>query len=347
MVLDLQNDDFIVNINVVAVRILKGNGDSHLNIVGSKLTEMVLVSNIMMLNEKERFDETIRKCNYEPIWAEADQFLDEKQCLELVGEIDGWLAGDDRITRRVLEKALPRLRIISKWGTGLDSIDLKAAEDLGVPVKNSSGAFANAVAEVAIHYMLSLGRQLVKVDRAVRAGQWPKPQGIELSGGTLGMIGFGAIGQRIAELATCFRMDVLFYDPFVAEPVDIGGKTAHPVQVAELAAQSDYVCLACSYNESNHHIVDDAFLRRLKPTAFVLNVARGPLVDEQALIRALEEKRIAGVGLDVFEAEPLSPDNPLIKMENVVLGSHNANNSRAAVEYVHKNTLDNLISILG
>jgi D-3-phosphoglycerate dehydrogenase len=301
----------------------------------------------MMLKERERFDREIRERGYEPVWADPEQFLSEAECLELVGEIDGWLAGDDRITRKVLESALPRLRVIAKWGTGIDSIDLKAAKDLGVPVLNSPGAFAHTVAEAAVHYMLSLGRFFVAVDRQMRAGQWPKPQGRELSGCTLGMIGFGAIGRRIGELGSAFGMNVLFYDPFVTAPVELFGRTAHPAGLDEIARRADHVCLACNYTPESRHLIGTEFIAKMQPSAFLINVARGPLVDEAALIAALQEGRIAGAGLDVFEQEPLAPDHPFLTMDNVVLGSHNANNGRGAVEYVHQNTLNNLSKVLG
>lgn len=307
----------------------------------------VLVSNVMMLKEKDRFDKSIRDFGYEPIWAPAEQFLSEEQCLSLVGDVDGWLAGDDRITEKVLKAGLPRLKVIAKWGTGIDSIDLEAAKRLGVSVKNSPAAFANAVAEVAIHYMLSLRRHLVAIDRAVRTGRWPKPQGLELSGATLGMIGFGAIGQRIAELATVFGMNVVFFDPYQSESKTVGGKQAQRVGLGAIATDSDIICLACSYNAENHHIVGEAFLKKMKQTAIIVNVARGPLIDQQALVSALRANRVAGAGLDVFEDEPLAADDALLAFDNVVLGSHNANNGRAAVEYVHANTLKNLRSVLG
>jgi len=307
----------------------------------------ILVTNIMMLKEQDRFDKRIRQMGYKPVWAEPDQFLQEHECLGLVGEIDGWLAGDDRITEAVLKAALPRLKVIAKWGTGIDSIDLEAANRLGVEVKNSPAAFANAVAEVAIHYMLSLSRHLVEIDRAVRTGDWPKPQGLELSGRTLGMIGFGAIGHRIAELATAFGMKVIFFDPFQNEAKQFFGKEAHPATLDQIAEQADIVCLACSYNAANHHIINEAFLRKMRPSSYLVNVARGPLVDQDALVRALQEGRMAGAGLDVFETEPLAKDDPLLSFENVVLGSHNANNGRSAVEYVHENTLNNLQTVLG
>lgn len=307
----------------------------------------ILISNIMMIKEKNRFDDEVRQMGYEPVWAAPGQFLDERECLDLVGRIDGWLSGDDRITRRVLEKALPRLKVVSKWGTGIDSIDLAAAKDLGVPVFNSPGAFSVAVAEVALFFMLALSRRLVEVDRGVRKGDWPKPQGVELKGSRIGVIGFGAIGRRIGELASAFGVEVYFFDPMIKDAVDIGGKTGLPVSLETLAACSDFVVLACNYTPENRHMIGKAFMDKMKPGAFLVNVARGPLVDEWALVRALETGQIAGAGLDVFEEEPLSADSPLKRMDTVVLGSHNANNAKGAVERVHRNTLDNLKAILG
>lgn len=297
----------------------------------------VLVSNMMMLKERVRFDREIRAMGYNPIWASVSQFLDEAECLEAVGDIDGWLAGDDAITRAVLEKALPRLKVIAKWGTGIDSIDREAAAELGVKVLNSPAAFADAVAECAIGMLLMLTRHLRNVDRDIRNGLWPKPQGMELRGSTLGLIGHGAIGRRIGELGAAFGMNVTFHDPFVEGSLSL----------EEIAANSDVVCIACALTRENRHTVDAAFLRHMKPTALLINVARGPLVNEQALIDALAAGTIAGAGLDVFEVEPVSPDNPLRAMDNVVLGSHNANNGKKAVEYVHSNTLRNLVSVLG
>lgn len=297
----------------------------------------ILVSNIMMLKEKDRFDSEIRALGYMPVWAEVSQFMDVTACLAAVGDIDGWLAGDDQINRAVLEAALPRLKIIAKWGTGTDSIDKVAAAELGVPVLNSPGAFADAVAECAIGLTLMLTRHLRAIDTAIRAGDWPKPQGIELRGATLGMIGYGAIGRRIAELGAAFGMQVVFHDPFV--------EGSHSVDAVARAA--DVLCLACAMTPENRHIVNADLLATMKPSALVVNVARGPLVDEAALIAALQAGTIAGAALDVFETEPLGADTPLTAMENVVLSSHNANNGLRAVEAVHANTLKNLKSVLG
>jgi D-3-phosphoglycerate dehydrogenase len=301
----------------------------------------VLVSNIMMLRERGRFDAALRAMGHEPVWAPDrvayGQFMDEAQCLAFAGEVDGWLAGDDRITRGVLAAFLPRLRVIAKWGTGLDSIDRAAAAELGVPVLNSPGAFADAVAEVAIGLLLMLRRHLGAIDRAIRAGDWPKPQGVELRGAMLGMIGLGAIGGRIAELGRAFGMEVIHHDPHVAGSV----------APLELAARADVVCLACALTPENRHIVDARFLAAMREGAVLVNVARGPLVDEAALVAALESGHLGGAALDVFEEEPLPAASPLRGMENVVLSSHNANNGLRAVEAVHANTLRNLATALG
>ena len=297
----------------------------------------ILVSNIMMLREKNRFDGEIRALGYAPVWAEVSQFMDKAACLSAMGDIDGWLAGDDQITRAVLEAASPRLKVIAKWGTGTDSIDKVAAAELGVPVLNSPGAFADAVAECAIGLTLMLTRHLRVIDTAIRAGNWPKPQGVELRGATLGMIGYGAIGRRIAELGTAFGMEVVFHDPFVE-----GSQS-----VQSVARAADVLCLACAMTPENRHILNADLLAMMKPSALVINVARGALVDEAALIAALQAGTVAGAGLDVFETEPLAADNPLLQMKNVTLSSHNANNGLRAVETVHANTLRNLKSVLG
>ncbi|SEA65110.1 NAD(P)-dependent oxidoreductase [Rubrimonas cliftonensis] len=297
------------------------------------MTRRVLVSNIMMLNEQSRFDGELRALGFEPSFAEVSQYLDEAACLALVGDFDGWLAGDDRITRAVLTRALPRLRVIAKWGTGVDSIDLDAARELGVPVLNAPGAFSDAVAECAIGMTLMLTRHLAAIDRAVRAGGWPKPRGRELRGGALGLIGHGAIGRRIGELGAAFGMAVRFHDPAI--------EGSAPLE--EIAAGSDVVCVACALTPHTRGLVDAAFLAAMRPDAVLVNVARGPIVDEAALLAALRAGRIAGAALDVFETEPLGPDHPLAALDTVVLGSHNANNGVQAVEAVHARTLRNLV----
>lgn len=300
----------------------------------------ILVTNLMMLKERDRFDAALRDLGADPVWATVQQYLDEDACLAYAGTVDAWAAGDDRVTRRVLEGFLPRLRGIAKWGTGVDSFDLAAARDLGIPVRNTPGAFSEAVSEVAIGYMLMLTRHLASIDRAIRAGGWPKPAGLGLYGRTLGMIGYGAIGQGVGRRATGFGMEILAHDP----PMAHLGRHANAdlVDLDTLIERSDVVCIACNYTGENRHLINAERLAKMKPDAILVNVARGPIVDEAALAAALAAGQIAGAGLDVFEEEPLPASSPLRAMDNVVLGSHNANNLKSAVEFVHTNTMQNL-----
>lgn len=306
----------------------------------------VLITNQMMLKEKERFNQKILNLGYTPLWVLSDQNLTEDECLDAVINVDGWLPGDDVITEKVLHKAKNKLKVISKWGTGLDSIDLVAAKALNIPVLNSPGAFANAVAEVALCYMISLGRNLHTIDRCIRRGEWQKTKGSELYASNVGIIGFGEIGQRIGELSSAFGMNISYYDPFLKKH-DINTKyNAKPMSLNDLVKNNSYICLACNYSKSNHHLINHDILCAANKDLKIINVARGKLIDEKALIYALKNKVIAGAALDVFEEEPLPKSSNLLDIENVILGSHNANNGRAAVEFVHENTLKNLVSIL-
>lgn len=313
------------------------------------MTQMptILVSNIMMLRERDRFDADLRDLGLEPLWADVSQFMSEDDCLAYAGQVDGWLAGDDRITGKVLDAHLPRLRVISKWGTGVDSIDVEAARSRGVPVLNSPGAFAQAVGECAIGYMLMLLRDLGRIDREVRAGGWPKPRSESPVGKTLGVIGFGAIGQAIGRMGGALGMTVVFSDPMKADPVDLGTARAEPLDLPGVCQRADVLVLACNLTPDNHHMINSDTIGLMPDGAWLINVARGPLVRESDLVAALESGKLAGAALDVFEDEPLSADNPLRRFENVVLGSHNCNNEVSAVEYVHRNTIANLMSVLG
>jgi D-3-phosphoglycerate dehydrogenase / 2-oxoglutarate reductase len=305
----------------------------------------VLVSNIMMLAEKERFARVLESKGIKPIFPDVDQFLSEEQLLNLDYDFDGWLAGDDQITRKVLNKFLPRLKVISKWGTGLDSIDLDSAIDLGVPVYNSPGAFRDAVAEVGIGYALNLSRDIVITDKSVRSGLWPKHSSEGLVGKKLGVIGYGAIGRGVAERAIGMKMKVSYYDLF---PVQVEGHLKSTVKedLEVLLSTSDFICLACNLTSDNRHLINKDTINTMKDGVFLINISRGPLVNLKDLIQALNSGKVAGAGLDVFEEEPLSSSD-LKTMDNVILGSHNANNLRSATEFVHTNTINNLMKGLG
>lgn len=302
----------------------------------------VLVSNIMMLNERERFDALLRARGMEPVWPEVNQFMTEAQCLELAGQFDGWLAGDDQITAAVLEASLPRLKVISKWGTGIDSIDLAAAKRLGVPVCNSPGAFRDAVSEYAMGLLLTATRRLARTDRLVRQGGWPKGRFPGLTGKTMGVVGYGAIGQGVGQRARGFGMEVIAHDPYMDSAPD----GTPVVSFSQLLADADVICLCCNQTADNYHLLNGAAFEQARDGVIVVNVARGGLIDEAALTAGLQSGKVGAAALDVFETEPLPQDHPLLQFENVAVSSHNANSTIEAIEYVHANTLENLFKHL-
>ena len=242
----------------------------------------VLVTNLIMQRDAHLFAGELAAAGVSLDMYPVKQFLTEEELLPILGGYDGMIAGDDRLTARVLEAGLPRLRVISKWGVGLDSIDLDAARRLGIPVYNSPGAFGEAVAEVALGYMLMLGRHLGMIDRRVRMGDWPKPEGEGLMGKVLGLVGLGAIGRGIARRARPFGMQTLASeartDVLPEEGVEIAS-------LDRVIAEADYLCLACNLTAENRHMINTGVLARMKPTAFLVNMARGPLVNEPALVQ--------------------------------------------------------------
>jgi D-3-phosphoglycerate dehydrogenase len=306
-------------------------------------THRVLVTNLIMQRDARQFADQLAEAGVELEMYPVRQFLAEEELLPILGGFDGMIAGDDRLTARVLEASRPRLRVISKWGVGLDSVDLEAAQRLGIRVFNSPGAFGVAVAEVALAYMLMLSRHVGQVDRAVRRGEWPKPEGEGLAGKTLGLVGFGSIGQAIARRALAFDMTVLASDVKAADLSPLAPAGVTFAGLDRVVEQADSLCLACNLTPENRHLIDAATLARMKPSSYLINVARGPLVDEAALVEALLAGRLAGAALDVFETEPLPAGSPLSRLDNVVLGSHNANNLKSANDHVNRNSIANLL----
>ena len=257
--------------------------------------------------------------------------------------VDGVICGDDRFTERVLKAARPRLKVIAKWGTGIDSIDADAAARLGILVCNTPDAFTHAVADTVMGYLLAFARGIPWADRDIRAGRWEKQPGISLRECTLGVIGVGNIGRAVVRRAVAFGMSVLGND-IVALPPEFVAETGLELATKDdLLRRADFVSLNCDLNPTSHHVIGPRELRLMKPTARLVNTARGPLVDEPALAAALAAGGIAGAALDVFEVEPLPEDSPLRKLDNVLLAPHNANSSPAAWQRVHENTIRNLI----
>lgn len=219
-------------------------------------------------------------------------------------------------------QSLPRLRGVVKWGVGVEQIDIPAATEAGVIVANSPGN-SFAVAESSMLLLLAVAKNLLIMTGAAKEGVRPAfdVRGHELYQKTLGIIGFGRIGRHLAHIAQGFDMSVLSYDPYVP-PDRFAAVGAKQVDLPTLLRESDYVSINCVLTPETHHLIGEDELALMKPTAYLVNTARGPIVDETALYRALVEDRIAGAGLDVFEDEPLKPTNPLLALPNVVATPH-------------------------
>lgn len=283
--------------------------------------------------------------NIELLVPPVEERLSEEALLGLVKDIDGAICGDDSFTERVMEAA-PKLKVISKWGTGIDSIDQEAARRHGIDICNTADAFTDAVADSVMGYILCFARQIPWMDKDIRTGHWSKRQGFSLKESTLGIIGVGNVGSAVARRASAFGMALLGHDLSSLPEVLVAETGIRPAGKTDLLSQSDFVSLNCDLNSRSRHIIGKTELDAMKPSAFLINTARGSLVDEKALGQALLEGVIAGAGLDVFEEEPLPEDSALRSQDNCLLAPHNANSSPEAYKRVHENTLKNLIHSL-
>ncbi|NJE29922.1 hydroxyacid dehydrogenase [Thermococcus sp. 18S1] len=268
----------------------------------------------------EKAIDVLKNAGFEIVY---EEYPDEARLLELVGDVEAIIVrSKPKVTRKVIEAA-PKLKVIGRAGVGLDNIDLEAAKERGIKVVNSPGASSRSVAELAVALMFNVARKVAFADRKMREGTWAKKQamGIELEGKTLGVVGFGRIGYEVARIAHALGMKVLLYDPYPNEEraKEVGGTFA---SLEDLLRESDVVTLHVPLIDATYHLINEERLKLMKPTAILINAARGAVVDTEALVKALQEGWIAGAGLDVFEEEPLPADHPLTKLDNVVLTPH-------------------------
>ncbi len=303
----------------------------------------VLLSAPYMLPFVGRFRPVFEKYKVDLIIPEVKERLSEEEILQYAGQFDGTICGDDRFSKRVLEACAPRLKIIAKWGTGIDSIDKQAANELGIAVRNTPNAFTLPVSDSVMGYILSFARRIPWMDAAMKAGEWKKIPGRSLSESVLGVVGVGNIGKAVIRRARAFGMRILATDIIPISPDFLIENQVEMVELRKLFEQADFISINCDLNSSSRHLVNAQTLAWVKPGAVLINTARGPIVDEKALIEALESGKLSGAGLDVFEDEPLSIKSPLKKNPNVLLAPHNSNSSPAAWDRVHWNTIRNLL----
>lgn len=272
------------------------------------------------------------------------QTLPEAELIARLPQYDGWIIGDDPATRAVFAAGMAgKLRAAVKWGVGVDNVDLVAARELGLPITNTPGAFGGEVADVAVAYVTMLARELAAIDRGVRAGGWPKPAGISLAGKTAGLVGFGDIGRNVGRRLAAADLRLIAYDPGLAEAPAGVELAAWPSRVEEC----DFLVFTCALTPKNRHMLNAEVLARAKRGVRVVNVARGPLIDEAALAAALASGQVRSAALDVFEVEPLPADSPLRGFEQCVFGSHNGSNTVDAVRRTSERAIGLLAGYLG
>ena len=307
----------------------------------------ILLSAPYMLPYIDCFLPILDQLGCDVIIPDVNERLSEEEILVYAGKFDGTICGDDRYSGRVIKKCAPRLKVISKWGTGIDSIDKSAADALDIPVFRTTNAFTAPVSDSVLAYILAFSRKQPWLDRNVKRGGWKKIPGKTLAESILGVIGVGNIGKAVLKKAHAFNMRLLGNDIVPISEEFTRKFNVDMVSLEDLLSQADFVSINCDLNPTSRHLINKKVLSLMKSSAVIINTARGPIVDEPALIEALERKNIAGAALDVFETEPLQDDSPLLSMDQVMLAPHNSNSSPLAREAVHWNTIRNLLVGLG
>jgi phosphoglycerate dehydrogenase-like enzyme len=290
----------------------------------------VLIATALLAGLDKPFKHALREAGLEVVYPRQRKQLTEEELLAELAGVSASLAGSEPYTRRVIE-ASPQLRVIARNGVGYDAVDVAAASERGVAVTVSPGANHESVAEHALALLLTVARSIVPQHDAIRAGQWRRDVGAPLRGRTLGLVGLGRIGKAVASRAAAFRLRVLAHEP--APDADfVRQHRLGLVSLDQLLAESDFVSLHVPLVTETRHLIDDRALALMKPMAFLINTARGGVVCEEALLRALRERRIAGAGLDVFADEPLPANHPLLALENVVCTAHTAGTDSQALD---------------
>ena len=278
--------------------------------------------------------------------AKVTQALSESELIARLPDYDGWIIGDDPASRAVVEAGKAgRLKAAVKWGVGVDNVDRDAFRDLGIPVDNTPMMFGGEVADVAVAYVVGLARQLFFIDREVRAhNAWPKPAGVSLAGRNIGLVGLGHIGCSIAKRLLAMDMIVTGYDPGVAddEPIPPVRRARWPEELQTL----DFLVFACALTPVTRRMLDARALCACKRGVFVVNVSRGQLIDEHALVEALRSGQVRAAALEVFEDEPLPASSPLRDFPQCIFGTHNSSNTKEAVRRASIAALGRLKTLL-
>ncbi|MBI5917492.1 MAG: phosphoglycerate dehydrogenase [Bacteroidetes bacterium] len=306
----------------------------------------VLVTCPPMLRLIDEFRPEFEAKGIELITPNVVQTLTEDELTALVPQVDGWIIGDDPATERVFRAGKNgRLRAAVKWGVGVDNVDFEACKKLGIPVSNTPMMFGEEVGSLAVHYLIGLARQTFLIDRGVREGQWPKPAGISLMDKTAAVIGFGDIGKSTARMLDAFGLYTNVYDPFAAR-TDEDEMKYRFFSFPEKLAEADFVVITCSLTPETRHLVNAGSIGKMKDGVRIVNVSRGGIIDEAALLEGLRSGKVHSAALDVFENEPLPSDSGLRGFERCIFGTHNGSNTVDAVRRASKQAIKLMFGFL-
>lgn len=290
----------------------------------------------VILNQKAK--EYANSLGLEYEWCVQKPFS-QQEVVAALQQADAGIIDVDPYNDEIFSQLPERTKILVRFGVGFDKVDLKAASQRGIAIARTAGANTLGVAEMAISLMLAAKRKLKLNDECVETVQWANNVTHELIGGTVGIVGFGAIGKALRKLLSGFDCEVLVYDPFLS-PEAAAEHNVRGVSLEELFERSDAISVHMPYTPENHHVIGSRLIGRMKPTAVLVNTARGGLIDEDALYEALSERRILGAGLDVFEVEPLPSSSKLIGLDNIILTPHVSSQTMESLWRIYAMAID-------
>jgi D-3-phosphoglycerate dehydrogenase len=270
---------------------------------------------------------------------------DTKSTIERIKNFDAVLAGGDFFCKEVLQKISNTVKIIARFGTGYDKIDMEAATKLGIAVTNTPGRMSSSVAEMALLLMLCVSRRICKFNYKVKKGDWwQKYVGTQTEGKTVGLVGFGQIAQKLAKYLQGFSCNIIAYDKYFdqskAKKLSVECST-----INQIFEKSDYVSIHVPLTQETKDLINYKLLSSMKPSAYLINTSRGGIVNEKDLVKALQENKIAGAGLDVLEKEPVECENPLLQMDNVIISPHIAAITKETFKAAGICAAENIITI--
>ena len=310
-----------------------------------KIKYKILISAIPLVPIFKKYKKFFDTKRYSIDLKKTDQYLNENQLLKIIDKYHGVICGDDEFSRRVLMKA-SNLKVISKWGTGINSIDLNFAKIKKIKVLNTPSAFSYSVATMAISMILSYFRKIIDNHNLIKKNKWPKLQGETLLNKKIGVIGVGNIGKKIFEMLLGFETINYANDLKIINRSFLKRYKIKQVSKKKIFRESDILITASDLNKSSYHLLNKKTLKLIKKNVLIVNISRGSLIDNNALIKFLKKNPHSGACLDVFEDEPLKRNSKFLSLKNCILTSHNAFNTYYEVEKTHINTINNILKIL-